>query len=432
MLVELSVENILSFAERTTFSLLAGKVTKQHKEHVRKTPVGGVVRGCAIFGANAVGKSNLLKVLALVERMMISNSCTCVAGKQFKLGDRVKPEMKFDIRYEYNGHVFRYEITTNGAEVLLERLTLQDADDEMLYERQSNNTVLGERLREYTWYEQRTCRKDSFYLMKLVDDGLRDRRKDIPESKLMIDACWGMKQFIVIDASQSSLIGDKFYAKLQSDDFRKYLVDLLHWADVGISDVVYESVSKNEQERLLTKYSGVIPVDLSDGWSKVVQDDSAYYLLTNENGVKVTVREICCKHGKRAFRASDESQGTIKLIQLSSMLYQIKESKLVWCIDEFDAKFHTVLSQELLKQYMNQAEVSSQLIVAVHDTNLMTHDIWRTDEILLVSKSKDGETDIKRLDSLNPRFDKRLAKGYIHGDYGALPEVGKANEENHG
>ena len=426
MLIELSVQNILSFAERTTFSMLAGKVTKQHKNHVRKTPAGGVVRGGAIFGANAVGKSNLLKALALIERMMISNSCSCVAGKQFRLRDRVKPEMEFVIRYEYNGHVFQYEIKTDGSQVQHEKLMLQDSGEELLYDRKDNNTILGERLREYTWYEQRTCRRESFYLMKLVDDGIRDRRKDIPESKLMIDACWGMKQFIVIDASQPSLLGDKFYAKLQSEAFRGYLINLLHWADMGITDVVYENVSKSEQERLLNKYSGIIPAGMSDGWSKVVLDESAYYLLTNENGANVVVREICCKHGRRAFRAADESQGTIKLIQLSSMLYQIKESKLVWCIDEFDAKFHTVLSQELLKQYMNWPDVSSQLIVAVHDTNLMTHDIWRTDEILLVSRSKDGETELKRLDSLNPRFDKRLAKGYIHGDYGALPDVGKS------
>ena len=425
MLLELTVENILSFAERTTFSLLAGKVTKQHKEHIRKTPAGGVVRGCAIFGANAVGKSNLLKALALIERMMISNSCSCVAGKQFRLCEEIKSDMQFDVRYEYNGHVFRYEIRTDGAQVQYEKLTLQDGDDELLFERVDNNTILGGRLKEYTWYEQRTCRKESFYLMKLVDDGIRDRRRDIPESKLMIDACWGMKQFVVIDASQPCLLGDKFYAKLQSENFRQYLVRLLHWADMGITEVVYEKVSKNEQERILDKFNKIIPVDMSDGWSKVLQDGLAYYLLTNENGSKVVVREICCKHGNKAFRAADESQGTIKLIQLSSMLYQIKESKLVWCIDEFDAKFHTVLSQELLKQYMNQTDVPSQLIVAVHDTNLMTHDIWRTDEILLVSRSKEGETELKRLDLLNPRFDKRLAKGYIHGDYGALPTVGK-------
>ena len=422
MLIQLRVNNFLSFGEMTTFSLEAGKIQK-HKNHISRIRQRQILRGCSIFGSNAAGKSNLLKALALIERMMIDNSCGAVAGRQFRLGKEQRPNMEICIEYEYNEHVFCYQIITDGLTVKQEILLCLDSEDpETLFSRKNEVITLGERLKEYLWYEQRTCKSDAFYLMKLAQDGLRENRKTIPESKLMIDACWGMKQFIVIDASQHSFLAEKYYAKLQIDEFRRFLIDLLKSADMGISDVDYRKLSSHEAENILRKYQGVIPDELHDGWSKVVLDSPAYYLLTFD-GSKFAVREICCKHGAFPFRAGEESQGTIKLIQLSSMLFQLKTSKMVWCVDEFDSKFHTVLSQNLLKWYMDESEgIRSQLIVSAHDMNLLTHDIWRTDEIYLVEK-KNNHSLLTRLDTKCPRFDKRLAKGYLKGDYGTLPNV---------
>ena len=422
MLIKFSVSNLLSFSEMITFSLEAGKILK-HKNHINKVCGRHVLRGCSLFGANAAGKSNLLKALALVERMMINNSCSAVAGYQFRLDKEQRLDMDFDIEYEYNEHIFRYKFVTDGTVVKDEILQcLDNGEAEILYSRKNEEVMLGVRLKEYLWYEQRTCKADAFYLMKLLQDGLSEHRKTIPESKLMIDACCGMKQFIVIDASQQSFLGDKYYAKLQIDEFRRFLIDLLKSADMGISDVDYRKLSSHEAENILRKYQGVIPDELHDGWSKVVLDSPAYYLLTFD-GSKFAVREICCKHGAFPFRAGEESQGTIKLIQLSSMLFQLKTSKMVWCVDEFDSKFHTVLSQNLLKWYMDESEGNrSQLIVSAHDMNLLTHDIWRTDEIYLVEK-KNNHSLLTRLDTKCPRFDKRLAKGYLKGDYGTLPNV---------
>ena len=428
MLIRLRVRNLLSFGSETEFSLSAGKITKKHKNHIRRVGRTSILRGCAVFGPNAAGKSNLLTAIALIERMMIDNSCAAVAGRQFRLSKKIQPDIGFDIEYEYNEHIFRYEIVTDGSVVKKEILSCLDSDTpEVLYSRIQGNMVLGARLKDYLWYEQRTCKDNAFYLMKLAQDGIRENRKTIPESKIMLDACWGMKQFIVIDASRQTLLGDKYYAKLQIEDFRKFLVSLLNWADVGISEVSYRKLTGSEADSLLLKYRAVIPDDLHDGWSRVVLESPSYYLLTSD-GTNVSACEICCKHGEHFFRASEESQGTIKLIQLSSLLYQLKTSRMVWCVDEFDSKFHTVISQELLNWYMKTDEtISSQLIVAVHDTNLFSHDIWRTDEICLVTKVKGVHSSrVLRLDSLSPRFDKRLAKGYMKGEYGSLPKVGVA------
>jgi AAA15 family ATPase/GTPase len=73
---------------------------------------------------------------------------------------------------------------------------------------------------------------------------------------------------------------------------------------------------------------------------------------------------------------------------------------------------------------MDRENAESQLIVTLHDTNLMTHDIWRADEIWFAEKRVDGSSDLYSLYQFTPRFDKRLEKGYRQGLYGAMPHIG--------
>lgn len=44
----------------------------------------------------------------------------------------------------------------------------------------------------------------------------------------------------------------------------------------------------------------------------------------------------------------------------------------------------------------------------MHDLNLMSQDIWRTDEIWFTEKRIDGSTDMYSLYQYSPRFDKNL------------------------
>ncbi|MDC4806443.1 ATP-binding protein, partial [Acinetobacter baumannii] len=61
MLVEFSVENLLSFKDRSSFSMVAGK-ERLKKNHVNKAINKiSTLKLATLFGANASGKSNLIK-----------------------------------------------------------------------------------------------------------------------------------------------------------------------------------------------------------------------------------------------------------------------------------------------------------------------------------------------------------------------------------
>ena len=86
MLINLTIENFLSFDAPVSFSMEAGRKTSRHENHVRD--VGGIpiLKGAAIYGANAAGKSNLLKAMDLFLQMIHRGDCSVLRGLQFVTG----------------------------------------------------------------------------------------------------------------------------------------------------------------------------------------------------------------------------------------------------------------------------------------------------------------------------------------------------------
>lgn len=62
MLVRFSVENYRSFKDRQVFSMVAGKHTR-HKDQVVSINGKRLLKAGVLFGANAAGKSNLIKAI---------------------------------------------------------------------------------------------------------------------------------------------------------------------------------------------------------------------------------------------------------------------------------------------------------------------------------------------------------------------------------
>lgn len=134
-------------------------------------------------------------------------------------------------------------------------------------------------------------------------------------------------------------------------------------------------------------------------------------------------------HNGIAFRIQEESDGTKRLIDLALSFFLLRNPNTCLVIDELDCRLHPFLSKFLIQEHMENDKQKGQLIVTLHDLNLMTNEIWRTDEIWFTEKRQDGSTDLYSLYQFSPRFDKNLQKGYIQGKYGAIPMIGDWNNE---
>jgi len=98
--------------------------------------------------------------------------------------------------------------------------------------------------------------------------------------------------------------------------------------------------------------------------------------------------------------------------------------------DELDASLHPAVSAELLKIFHSPTlnPRGAQLVFTSHDTSLLNH--LNRDEVWLTEKRKDGSTRLGALADFageRVRRSQNLEVAYLHGRFGALPQVDQAN-----
>jgi AAA15 family ATPase/GTPase len=94
-------------------------------------------------------------------------------------------------------------------------------------------------------------------------------------------------------------------------------------------------------------------------------------------------------------------------------------------IDELDASLHPILATEVIRLFNNSSinPKGAQLIFNTHDTNLLSTDILRRDQIWFTEKGRDGSSHLYPLSDFKPRRQENLESGYLQGRYGAIPFI---------
>ena len=70
MLVEIVMENFFSFKDEATFSMVASPIA-EHPESIHGRDNIAVTKLATIYGANASGKSNLLKAMKVIQEGLL-------------------------------------------------------------------------------------------------------------------------------------------------------------------------------------------------------------------------------------------------------------------------------------------------------------------------------------------------------------------------
>ncbi|MDR1512026.1 MAG: ATP-binding protein [Propionibacteriaceae bacterium] len=125
----------------------------------------------------------------------------------------------------------------------------------------------------------------------------------------------------------------------------------------------------------------------------------------------------------------EESRGTQTWFQLIGPVLQALRTGSLVVFDELDASLHPTLSAELIRLFKRKDTNprGAQLLFTSHDTSLLRH--LNRDEVWLTEKRNDGAT---RLGSLaefageRVRQSANLETGYLHGRFGAVPQVDEA------
>ena len=99
--------------------------------------------------------------------------------------------------------------------------------------------------------------------------------------------------------------------------------------------------------------------------------------------------------GNKSLDVGVESVGTVSIVRLLVVMYDIVMGRKCSCIDEIETGIHTKALAFILKMYLSIAE-ECQIAVATHDLSLLGYPVLRRDAVRMFEKDENGCTYIRK------------------------------------
>ncbi|MDM8537763.1 ATP-binding protein [Desulfobacterales bacterium HSG17] len=421
MLLEFSVKNFLSIKDEVTFSLYASEEVKGHeKNNIIPVADQHILKTAVIYGANASGKSNLIKAMEFM-RSVISNSLKLnpdepIVSKQAYPGFQLDSEnanspLEMEICFLYQDVYYRYGFALDADKIHHEWLYFAPQEKELLlYERRlkdgSYTNIIPKKFPiAKDFINDETLPANTLLLAVLA------KFTESPARRVME---WMGNTFNIIISSDEEAYGGFTYSKLYDEDYRTDILNFLKVADLGIEDVFLKSVTvpdllDDKPEKFLKK----LKLQISREAKQVVFQHN---ILNDKGEVK----------GKKHWGQSHESAGTQKLFALSGPLIETLRKGEILVIDELDAKLHPMMMRYILGLFHSQEHNphNAQLIFATHDTQLLSPRFFRRDQIWFTEKDPCGATELYSLADFDLADNADFSLDYFQGRYNAVPFIG--------
>lgn len=447
MLVRFTVENFMSFKERTEFNMLSGDY-RRHKHHI--TNAGGVplVRAAAIYGANGSGKSNLVKAMDLFWGYVNPGNKSVTLTNlpiNFLLDDSCKDKPTVvSAELALNDRFFEFTISIMNRivhkEELVEIFPSDNERRELIYTRTtlSNNQFhieFGKGLK--------TTEEEQAVLLKIIEEkflvsnGLALHYL-VGKGFDAVDALYEVLQRILPIAGHITKVygeGNLAFLLKSVEGFSSELNKYMSAANIGITEVrLTESKLENFLGMANQTKAEDIKRELNSGKQFVDVSDLYAWSAAYKSGDEVVVGMVTFTHKKEdggsvPFIKWFESEGTLSYVSLLAIMISAIHLPYTFIVDEIHRGFHPNLLKELMNTFMVNKSVKGQLIFTTHETNLLDLGIFRQDEIWFAQKDADGSSRLYPLsDYENVRHDLDLENGYLNGRFGGVPFLGKLED----
>lgn len=412
MLIEFRVKNFRSLRDEQVLSLVASKDKTLQDTHTQATGISAapaVLRSAVVYGANASGKSNLIKALQYM-RGVVTESATAMqpsqtfAVQQFRLDAvSVGQPSEFEVTFLNDGVRYQYGFAMTTQRIVSEHLLVYksfkpqhwftrrfDADTSKdIYD-------FGPGLKGPKNLWEGATRPNALFLSMAVQLNSESLRP-------LFD--WFLNHLVIFN-EQAQLSPQMSIELLKQADGRKEICNFLSSADISIADIDVETRKVPGQ---------AIHFDLMADKTEVRSEEMEEH--------KVLFHHVT-EQGKAVFDIMDESNGTRNLLFLAAPVLNILNKGLTLVIDELDNSLHTLLVRELVRLF-HRPEINTggaQLIFTTHDTSLLdAPNLFRRDQVWFVEKDRDQTSTLVSLSEFSPRKNEALERGYLMGRYGGVP-----------
>jgi len=445
MLLSFSIENFRSFKDEQTLSLIASKRlgTSSRSRECIKVPGTdeSALRLAAVYGANGAGKTNLVRALILVQRLVLRGTPLGrrISYEPFLLDQETQSRPScFELQILEQGRVFRYGFCSDGDRIHEEWLSFYEGKKERsVFSRTSSlkgavqvelgPPPIGEstppRLKSLA---EVGARPNQLFLTEVVN--LDDAEAQGSLCRQVIN--WFDSTLAIIEAGSSYMMLAETIAT--DEAFADFAGQFLDEANTGIASL------KVQTKEVARSKASQVP---SDAWEKILEDlaegevatlrgaDGEELFVDGSNKDAIKIRQITALHetgqGITPLPLHEESDGSQRLLNLLPALFNLKSEGRVFVIDELERSMHPILARKFIEFFLKGARnSSSQAIFTTHESTLLDLGILRRDGIWFTEKNESGATHIYSLAEFNVRNDLRIDKGYLQGRFGAIPFLG--------
>lgn len=413
-------ENVRSFRDPLEFSMVATAMAE--KKAVREVPwrEGGqplrVLTVAGLFGANASGKSNVLKAMddmrsyvlfsfrsarpsgGIPRHGFLLDSASRDAASRYEIDlvlDGVRWEYGFALDEERVLHEWAYRWPKGRAALVFER----SLDDVRLGADRAKSRAILDLLRPNALFLSTAASANHPTLRHLY--------------------AWFERNLLLAEADTRAFRQALTTAMLDNEDSetRERVLALLRAADLGISGAVKQELDPVMKERL----QRAVRILMGDEGEPDGSHDGPEL---EELGVRLVHRGM----GEDVqLDARDESLGTRVWFGLAGQVVHALQHGSVFLADELDASLHPALVEQLIRLFRDEATNPrrAQLVFNSHDATLLdgTREdrLLGRDQVWFTEKSDAGATRLYPLADLDPRREEAVGKRYLAGRYGATP-----------
>lgn len=422
MIIDFSVKNFRSFRETQKISFVANNRDESISETLIDPQLVGVgfskirlLKSIVVYGANAAGKTNILKALAFLAHM-VEDSATDLdegdpTGVEPFLFDQIslnKPS-EFILRFIVEGVRYHLVLVLNQKRILYEALSaFPKGREQVWYERVWNDAT-----EKYTWEPARPTdyQRDSNLIKYTRENALYlSTAVKFNDEQLRPIYLWFKDKICMLRLNSDFPPLSPAYTARQligNANKRAQVTRLLQHADLGI-------LSAKAIERELT--NGDFPDDIPE---EVVQK------IVSRKHLKISLGHRGSEGREYSLEWEDESSGTQKFFALAGPWLDILENSRIAGLDEIESSLHPIMVQALLGLVLNNVTnpKGAQLIFTTHNPLLLDTGLIRRDQVWFADKDDTGGTYLYPLTEYKPRKKESLIRGYLAGRYGAVPFI---------
>jgi hypothetical protein len=358
-----------------------------------------------IYGANASGKTNLLRALDDFRKLQVSMPEDKLSGVPFvpfmldetSRNDSTDMEMSFYVK----GIKYILSLSYNAKRIIREELRIRESSKIALVYHRTYNAESDQPQIEFGTKVKLNKKSQQAIISNTLNNStvMAAFGKTNVESSYIDDVYAFFSQSMKAVLQPNMILSAFVKSAIKADDTNKlkpFILEMLKQSDFNIVNM-----NIHEEEDMVS----------SDISKATYKHDELSFAHRTEAGVFNLPETL-------------ESIGTMRFMGMSVLLSKLLFNNAFVSIDEIESSIHYELVAYFIKVFLANSENDSQMLLTTHDINLMNEDFIRKDALWSADKTDSGETTLNRFSDMGLHKSMSVYNAYRQGKLGQLPFVG--------